>query len=204
MVLSNSATIALNPASSLTAPVSNPQASAPDSVTMRSMCRPMLSRRQPSSRIMRSVWAPVMAARKPLVDSSARKASTDEYSSACWPFIPAFLNVSQRVKKSASARTITCHCSCDSRSRTADDALLRACRLKPTLAVCSVSASPAIKERSNTRRAWVAGGTVSSTSALLTAISVSQASSGCEDWSSPPRLCRVSCASRTEFSARSV
>ena len=64
--------------------------------------------------------------------------------------------------------------------------------------------SAAIKARSKTRLACVAVGTLPSTNELLTARALTQFKSGGDDCSSPAKLCSVSCASRSEFSARSL
>ena len=63
MVLSNRAIMASKPLASCTDPVLKPSSSEAARKPSRSMWRPMLSSRQPSSRVIRSVWAPVMAAR---------------------------------------------------------------------------------------------------------------------------------------------
>ncbi|MCY1558066.1 hypothetical protein D9M68_949690 [compost metagenome] len=83
-------------------------------------------------------------------------------------------------------------------------------RLKPTLCDFAAIGSEALGEsaamrlRANTRGEAVAAGAPASTSEFSEAVAVSQAISGRELGSSPPRWLSTICARRTLFSARSV
>ena len=197
MVLSNSAIIASKPPSVCSDALLSPVAKAPDRKPKRSMCLPMLSKRQPSSRVMRSVCAPVIAAKWALAVAKMRWASKAEKS-------PRSVCSSQQRENSCSACPIVAHCAGDSRSRTAKAEVLMARRLYPTLDAMAGAPNPAIRERSNTRRAWVAVGTAGSTKPWATVMWLSHCNSGGENWCSPCRHSSVNCARRTVFSARSV
>jgi hypothetical protein len=155
------------------------------------------SSRQPSSRVMRSVCAPVMAAG----GAGQRLEHADRLDRRVVAVVQPLLAAAPN-SCSAPVRRSTAPATAGRAPPTPRCAAPRGCSRRWWRARCRSAWRPGSARRRAARpwrpARWAAPAPLPAHSSL------SQASSGCDDWSSPLRHCSASRASRAEFSVRSV